>query len=636
MTEEDETIDETIEEGNQYEIQETVYQGAEAKVIKCLWLGKLCIIKERLSKGYRHPTLDSRLNKARTKQEIRGMYKARELGIETPAIYFIDSEKNLLVMECINGPTAKHWISQQSEKLSSDEYDNVLEQFGFVLGLSLGKLHHGGLIHGDLTTSNIILKQGDPSRPALIDFGLSSQGKVTAEEKGVDLYVFEKAVVSTHEKSSALLTGLMEEQPREMLSVKRSSGQNAEVVVPSKKAGQMVAPTPPTLVNGKLYFTPIGGITVPRQESEGAISLGELLAIIKPVASLHLTFLLEWSFVYSSYPDSCKNNPMTIVVGEKDAAEDGRVHVIVSTANLQSEDWEFKTQQLYYAFGYKRASEEETKRSPFQSDLIEYFGQYRFLLEEWRNLVRQTDFTAVEDRLIFSTPGVHKGVAAQRLGHPRLRIILSEMIPHAPTPPTESRERCSYISQCSSIGSLGPSPNSWFRGEFLESLEGANPSPKQAPAKMYLIFPAADDVRRSCQGYLSGCSLSYRSRLHRAQGWLQSSMCKWRSHAKRRTLAVPHCKTYAKYEKTIPKWQMVTSANLSKAAWGELKNNGDSLFIRSYEMGVLITDPSRFNFAFDYPLVPYSAQDEPFTTDKHHTIRDIFGNQWQPQNRNEF
>uniref|UniRef100_A0A8R1DK52 non-specific serine/threonine protein kinase n=1 Tax=Caenorhabditis japonica TaxID=281687 RepID=A0A8R1DK52_CAEJA len=200
----------TVEPGFAYQLQEMIYQGAEAKVTKCQWLGKPCMIKERLSKGYRHPTLNSRLNKLRLKQEIRGMYKARELGIETPAVYFIDTDRELVVMEWIDGPTAKAWISTQSETLGEEEYDEKMRIFGRVLGLNIGRLHRGGLIHGDLTTSNIILKAGNAEKATFIDFGLSSQGKVTAEEKGVDLYVLGRAIVSTHKRSQALLRGLME------------------------------------------------------------------------------------------------------------------------------------------------------------------------------------------------------------------------------------------------------------------------------------------------------------------------------------------------------------------------------------------------------------------------------------------
>ncbi|CAL2042270.1 unnamed protein product [Caenorhabditis brenneri] len=207
VDEEDEMDFETsTEEGFGYEVNEIIFQGAEAKVTKCTWLGKQCIIKERFSKGYRHPTLDTRLNKARTKQEIRGMHKARELGIIVPAVYFVDADKNQVIMEYIQGPTAKYWISN----LKPEEYDAKMHEFGQILGENLGKLHRGGLIHGDLTTSNLILKNGVLERLAFIDFGLSSQGKVTPEEKGVDLYVLERAVISTHENSKALLAGLME------------------------------------------------------------------------------------------------------------------------------------------------------------------------------------------------------------------------------------------------------------------------------------------------------------------------------------------------------------------------------------------------------------------------------------------
>lgn len=34
-------------------------------------------------------------------------------------------------------------------------------------------------------------------------------------------------------------------------------------------------------------------------------------------------------------------------------------------------------------------------------------------------------------------------------------------------------------------------------------------------------------------------------------------------------------------------WCLLTSHNLSKPAWGELQKNGQQLFIRSYELGVL-------------------------------------------------
>ncbi|CDH93125.1 Tyrosyl-DNA phosphodiesterase 1 [Caenorhabditis elegans] len=311
--------------------------------------------------------------------------------------------------------------------------------------------------------------------------------------------------------------------------------------------------------------------------------------------------------------------------------EDGRFHVIVSTANLVPDDWEFKTQQFYYNFGVKIASG-TVPRSDFQDDLLEYLSMYRNQLDTWKQLLQKVDFSQISDRLIFSTPGYHTDPPTQRPGHPRLFRILSEKFPFDAS--YEHTERCTFVAQCSSIGSLGSAPINWFRGQFLQSLEGANPSPKQKPAKMYLVFPSVEDVRTSCQGYAGGCSVPYRNSVHARQKWLQGNMCKWRSNAKRRTNAVPHCKTYVKYDKKVAIWQLLTSANLSKAAWGEVSfnksKNVEQLMIRSWEMGVLITDPSRFNIPFDYPLVPYSATDEPFVTDKKHEKPDILGCIWTP------
>ncbi|PIC37453.1 hypothetical protein B9Z55_016079 [Caenorhabditis nigoni] len=417
------------------------------------------------------------------------------------------------------------------------------------------------------------------------------------------------------------------------------------------------------LEQGKIYFTPIGGISVPRQESEGSLSLEDILADIRPTRALHLSFMIDFQYLLNSYPPSLRTTPMTLVVGASDKAalsrectahknvtvigaplpipfgthhtkmsimesEDGRVHVIVSTANLVPDDWEFKTQQFYYACGLKRDG--EAQRSPFQCDLLEYLSYYRNLLTPWRELIQSTDFSTITDRLIFSTPGYHTHAARLNFGHPRLARILSEQFPFDPS--YEHTERCTFISQCSSIGSIGKQPIDWFRGQFLKSLEAANPAPKNKPAKMYLIFPCVEDVRTSCQGYAGGGSVPYRNSVHVRQKWLQGVMCKWRSNAKRRTSAVPHCKTYVKFDKKVPQWQLVTSANLSKAAWGEASfskaKNTDQLMVRSYEMGVLITDPTRFNIPFDYPCVPYSDTDNPFTVDTKHEIPDILGCVW--------
>jgi Kae1-associated kinase Bud32 len=63
-----------------------------------------------------------------------------------------------------------------------------------TIGENVGALHAGGIIHGDLTTSNMLLAEG---RMYFIDFGLGSMTD-EVEARGVDLRVLKEAFGSTH------------------------------------------------------------------------------------------------------------------------------------------------------------------------------------------------------------------------------------------------------------------------------------------------------------------------------------------------------------------------------------------------------------------------------------------------------
>lgn len=69
----------------------------------------------------------------------------------------------------------------------------------------MGRLHDCDIVHGDLTTSNIMLRDENNSyNPILIDFGLGML-KPTVEDKAVDLYVLERAFVSSHPGSEFMV-----------------------------------------------------------------------------------------------------------------------------------------------------------------------------------------------------------------------------------------------------------------------------------------------------------------------------------------------------------------------------------------------------------------------------------------------
>ncbi|CAD6191285.1 unnamed protein product [Caenorhabditis auriculariae] len=200
--------DEIAEQGFDYSIESSsMKQGAEARLFRCVYLGRPAILKERFEKSYRHTLLDGKLNKARTRSELKGICRARELLVETPTIFFVDGEKNKIIMELVEGPTAKDWIESRR---AEDSFEKVVHEFGRLLGGCIARLHSGGLVHGDLTTSNVLLRDGSSDRPVFIDFGLSSQKNVTPEEKGVDLYVLERAIASTHVDCEHMMKGILE------------------------------------------------------------------------------------------------------------------------------------------------------------------------------------------------------------------------------------------------------------------------------------------------------------------------------------------------------------------------------------------------------------------------------------------
>lgn len=185
---------------------ELITQGAEALLYKTTFLSadQPAALKVRPAKPWRHPTLDKRLTRQRILAEARVLVKCRKEGVPVPAVLAMDWEAGWSVSEWIEGKTVKEAIRQRQIDGGEDELNGLLER----IGKAVGKLHSVGVIHGDLTTSNMMLRptsstdsqhgalQGDI---VLIDFGLATQA-VQEEDRAVDLYVLERAFGSTHPK----------------------------------------------------------------------------------------------------------------------------------------------------------------------------------------------------------------------------------------------------------------------------------------------------------------------------------------------------------------------------------------------------------------------------------------------------
>jgi len=154
-----------------------IAQGAEAK----LWKENGILTKERFAKGYRLKKLDALLRKQRTVHEAELLNDARRAGVCTPHI--IEIGETELKMEWLSGTRIKELMNREN-----------CERLGKSIGEAIGKLHTFDMIHGDLTTSNMIMHGDDV---CFIDFGLGFHSSKT-EDKAVDLYLLYHAVESTH------------------------------------------------------------------------------------------------------------------------------------------------------------------------------------------------------------------------------------------------------------------------------------------------------------------------------------------------------------------------------------------------------------------------------------------------------
>ena len=186
---------------------EILSQGAEGKLYIGEHNGQRCLVKERFVKKYRHPDLDTQLTKERLRAESKAINRCIAAEILVPKVYHMDLNDRKIYMEYFEKAiTVKHYVNNILPKAQQNDAEEVLQTLGTKIGKAVGKMHSNNIIHGDLTTSNMLLNSDDDSfnkyELIMIDFGLAHYSQST-EDKGVDLYVLERALLSTH---SSLVT----------------------------------------------------------------------------------------------------------------------------------------------------------------------------------------------------------------------------------------------------------------------------------------------------------------------------------------------------------------------------------------------------------------------------------------------
>ncbi|KAL1205929.1 Tyrosyl-DNA phosphodiesterase 1 [Cardamine amara subsp. amara] len=355
------------------------------------------------------------------------------------------------------------------------------------------------------------------------------------------------------------------------------------------------------------------------------------------------------------------------------------VRVIVHTANLIHVDWNNKSQGLWMQdFPWKDDDKDPPKGCGFEGDLIDYLSvlkwpEFTASLPGRGNVkinaafFKKFDYSDAMVRLIASVPGYHTGLNLRKWGHMKLRTILQESI--------FDREfrRSPLVYQFSSLGSLD---EKWL-AEFGASLSSGITEDKTplGPGDPLIIWPTVEDVRCSLEGYGAGNAIP--SPLKNVEKpFLKKYWAKWKADHSARGRAMPHIKTFTRYSDQKLAWFLLTSSNLSKAAWGALQKNNSQLMIRSYELGVLFlpspiktqdckfscteNNPSTtkakketkdevekgklvtmtwqgdrdspeiisFPVPYQLPPKPYSPKDVPWSWDRGYSKKDVYGQVW--------
>lgn len=161
--------------------------GAEATIYKIFWKGIPVIVKKRRIKNYRHPKIDYNIRLSRTLHEAKLLLNSKQLGVKCPAVLFIDRINTALIMQFIYGNRLRELIPF----LSNEEISRI----SFLIGEYVAKLHKGDIVHGDLTTSNMIIDNNKDI--VFIDYGLGAFTN-EIEEKAVDIHLFIRTLESSH------------------------------------------------------------------------------------------------------------------------------------------------------------------------------------------------------------------------------------------------------------------------------------------------------------------------------------------------------------------------------------------------------------------------------------------------------
>lgn len=174
--------------------------GAESTIYKTEQWGHPVILKWRPEKPYLLREIDELLRRTRTSRECKMLTHARMLGVSTPTVHWANLATCTIAMDYIE--------ARQLKQLAPTVSNQMLHELCSNFGQSIALMHRGNVVHGDPTTSNVLID--GKSRLWMVDFGLA-EWNATVEMKGVDLHLVRRALETTHwDQQEVMLTGTLE------------------------------------------------------------------------------------------------------------------------------------------------------------------------------------------------------------------------------------------------------------------------------------------------------------------------------------------------------------------------------------------------------------------------------------------